>query len=122
MSSLKMNRIGLATTAALVFAIAAVQGCSSSDNQAGPSGGTGGVVTGGGTGGKSSTGGSSSGGKGGAPAGGTTSAGTGGASGEGATPEGGAAGETGNPGTCQPAEDHGEAAYLAAHGNKLPTL
>jgi hypothetical protein len=115
MSSLKLNRIGFGMTAIIVLAIAAVQGCSSSsDDQAAPTAGTGGTSsTTGGKGGTSST----TGGKGGTSSGGTNNnGGTGDV-----TAEGGAAGA--GPGAmCEAAEDHGEAAYLAAHGNKLPTL
>lgn len=113
MSYSKVNRIGLAATAALMFAIAIVQGCSSSDNQTSPTtGGTGGQSSGG-TAGTSTD----SGGKGGKGGGGT-----GGTGGTGMVAEGGAAGDTGSPAVCEPAEDHGEAAYLAAHGGVLPTL
>lgn len=116
MSYSKLNRVGLAATAAMLLAIGVVQGCSSSDDsQAMPTAGTS-------SGGKSGsgTGGGSSGGKGGTSnsSGGTTS---GGAAGVPTMSEGGEAGAT-SGGMCEPAEDHGEAAYLAAHGNKLPTL
>jgi hypothetical protein len=113
MSYSKVNRIGLATTVALMFAIAVVQGCSSSgDDQAAPSGGTGGQSSGGTAG--TSTGSGGKGGKGGG--------GSGGAAGGTTVAEGGAAGDTGVAATCEPAQDHGEAAYLAAHGNMLPAL
>lgn len=120
MSSFKLNRIGLGLTAFVVLAIAVVQGCSSSsDDQTAPTAGTGGTSTS--TGGKGGTS-SSSGGKGGGTSkGGTSSQGA--SSGEApiSEGEGGAGGATSGP-MCEPAEDHGEAAYLAAHGGKLPTL
>jgi hypothetical protein len=115
MSYSKLNRVGLAATAAMLLAIGVIQGCSSSDDsQAQPTAGTS-------SGGKSGsgTGGGASGGKGGTTStGGTTSSG---AAGVPTMSEGGEAGATGG-GVCEAAEDHGEAAYLAAHGGKLPTL
>jgi hypothetical protein len=128
MSYLKLNRIGFVATLAAFLAVAAVEGCSSSgDDQVTPTGGTGGTSssTGGKTSGGSGGTSSSTGGKGGSNAtGGTsTNGGTGGNAGEAATPEGGAAGETGTPpAMCEPAEDHGEAAAIAAHGGTLPPL
>ena len=119
MSSLKLNRIGFGATALVVLAIAAVQGCSSSsDDQAAPTAGTGGTSSS--TGGKGGTS-SSTGGKGGGATTGGSS--TGGSSTAGTTTMGeGGAGGAPTGGMCEPAEDHGEAAYLAAHGGKLPTL
>jgi hypothetical protein len=130
MSYLKLNRIGFVATVAAFLAVAAVEGCSSSgDDQVTPSGGTGGTSssTGGKTSGGSGGTSSSTAGKGGGSntTGGTsTNGGTGGNAGEAATPEGGAAGETGTttPPMCEPAEDHGEAAAIAAHGGTLPPL
>lgn len=120
MSSLKLNRIGLTATAIVLLGIASVQGCSSSDDQAAPTAGTGGMSSG--SAGKGGTTGAGTAGKGGTT--GTGTAGTmsqGASAGESPTGEGGAAGATPG-GMCEPAEDHGEAAYLAAHGGKLPTL
>jgi hypothetical protein len=125
MSYLKKNRVGFVAAAVVVFAIAAVEGCSSSgDDQSAPSAGTGGQTTGGtsggtGTAGSAGKGGTSSGGS----AGSGTTAGTGGTGG-GEVGEGGAAGETGvvtGP-VCEPAEDHGEAAVIANNGGHLPAL
>ena len=129
MSYRKMNRIGLFATIAVLCAIAMVQGCSSSGgDQVTPTAGTGGKVSSSGAGGAStSTAGKTSTGKGGS---GTTTGGS--STSNGGTDSSmagamtmGTAGEGGAPpGTnaCEPAEDHGEAAMLAANNGKLPTL